>query len=156
MAAMTETQAIVQMIERQIADAHTEIARLTAARSALVGGESPAAKLPAPGRTVLKPAALRKPTVPRRRANSGRAAVVPAGKLEALLAATPDGLPTAKLAEQAGGKVPQVLTLLRDLERSGKVRRSGQRRGTRWHWITDEDRIRARASELEALARPAV
>jgi hypothetical protein len=41
-----------------------------------------------------------------------------------------------------------VLTLLRELETAGRIRRTGQRRGTRWHAITDEDRIRDRAAEL--------
>ncbi|MHB1833578.1 MAG: FaeA/PapI family transcriptional regulator [Solirubrobacteraceae bacterium] len=78
--------------------------------------------------------------------------MVPAGKLEVLLAAT-DGMSTAALAEQAGGRQSQVLELLRELERGGKVRRSGARRGTRWHWITDEERIQARVAELERLTR---
>ncbi|MFZ0975819.1 MAG: hypothetical protein WAN22_26585 [Solirubrobacteraceae bacterium] len=43
-----------------------------------------------------------------------------------------------------------MLRLLRDLETGGRIRRTGQRRGTRWHAITDEDRIRERAAELEA------
>jgi hypothetical protein len=42
-----------------------------------------------------------------------------------------------------------VLGVLRELEAAGRARRTGQRRGTRWHAVTDEDRIRARAAELE-------
>jgi hypothetical protein len=33
------------------------------------------------------------------------------------------------------------------------VRRSGQRRGTRWYLITDDDRIAARVAELERAKR---
>jgi hypothetical protein len=47
-----------------------------------------------------------------------------------------------------------VLVLLRELEAAGRVRRSGQRRGTRWHAITDEERIAERAAELAALSKP--
>jgi len=36
------------------------------------------------------------------------------------------------------------------LESAGRIGRTGQRRATRWHAITDEDRIRERAAELEA------
>jgi hypothetical protein len=41
-----------------------------------------------------------------------------------------------------------VLLLLRELEQARRVRRTGQRRATRWHAITDEDRIRERAAEV--------
>jgi hypothetical protein len=41
-----------------------------------------------------------------------------------------------------------VLALLRELEQAQRIRRTGQRRATRWHAITDEDRIRERAAEL--------
>ncbi len=56
---------------------------------------------------------------------------------------------TADLAVQTGGDRHQLLTLLRELEAAGQVRRSGERRSTRWHAITDEDRIAARVAELE-------
>ena len=63
------------------------------------------------------------------------------------------GLTTSALAERANGDRDQVLTLLRELEAAGKIRRTGQRRGTRWHAITDEDRIRERAAELAGRRR---
>jgi hypothetical protein len=158
MALMTGTDTILHSIERGLADARTEIARLTAARAALTAGETPAAARPEPApvkETEPTPAAVapkrRRAT---RRANSRGARVVPSSKLETLLAAT-DGLSTAALADRAGGDSAQVLPLLRDLERVGKIRRSGQRRGTRWHLITEDDRIRERAAELEALVRRA-
>jgi hypothetical protein len=78
--------------------------------------------------------------------------VVPAGKLETLLSAS-DGLSTTALAERANGGRDQVLTLLRELEAAGRIRRTGQRRATRWHVITDEDRIAARVAELERRRR---
>jgi tRNA(Ser,Leu) C12 N-acetylase TAN1 len=57
------------------------------------------------------------------------------------------------LAERTNGDRDQVLTLLRELEAAGRIRRSGQRRGTRWHAITDEDRIRERAAELASRSK---
>jgi hypothetical protein len=38
---------------------------------------------------------------------------------------------------------------LRELERAGEVRSAGERRGTRWTLVTDEDRIAQRVAELE-------
>lgn len=69
-----------------------------------------------------------------------------------LLAAT-DGLSTSALAKDTGGKTSQALTLLKELEHDGKIRRSGRRRATRWHWITDEQRVQTRATELKGLAK---
>jgi hypothetical protein len=43
-----------------------------------------------------------------------------------------------------------VLTLLREAEQAGTVKRAGERRGTRWHPNTDEHRIAERAAELAA------
>jgi len=64
-----------------------------------------------------------------------------------------DGLTTTALAKQAGTDRDQVLVLLRDLETARRVRRTGERRATRWYAITDEDRIRERAAELESRSR---
>jgi hypothetical protein len=50
----------------------------------------------------------------------------------------------------ANGARAQVLALLKEQETAGEVRRSGTRAATRWHVITDEDRIAARATELTA------
>ena len=78
-----------------------------------------------------------------------------ADRVESLLSEN-GGLTTSALAEQTGGNRDHVLRLLRELEAAGRVRRTGQRRGTRWQTITDEDRIRERAAELEATRkRPA-
>lgn len=80
--------------------------------------------------------------------------VVPAGKLEHLLGDT-GGLTTGALAEKANADRDQVLTLLRELETAGRIRRTGQRRATRWHVITDEERIQERAAELAARSKSA-
>jgi hypothetical protein len=86
----------------------------------------------------------------RRRRRAVRAAdVVPPGTLEQLLSET-GGLTTSALADRANGDRDQVLRLLRELEAAGRIRRTGQRRATRWHAITDDDRIRERAAELAA------
>jgi hypothetical protein len=66
-----------------------------------------------------------------------------------------DGVTTTALAGLANAERDQVLTLLRELEAAGRARRTGQRRGTRWHAITDEDRITARAAQLERQSKGA-
>jgi transposase len=68
-----------------------------------------------------------------------------------LLADVSSGLSASAIAERAGVGNSRVLALLRELEASGKVRRTGSRRSTAWLLITDEDRIAQRAAELERL-----
>ncbi len=80
------------------------------------------------------------------------AKVVTAESLDLLLVGT-GGLATSEIAKRANGGHDQVLRLLRELEASGRVRRTGNRRGTRWYVITDEDRIEQRAAELAARSK---
>ena len=148
---MRTTQAVVDTIDSRLRELNQEIETLTAARTALDGREDGATD--AIGHA---PPAVRKP---RRRSSGGTgrarrrttrtAEVVPAGRLESLLSEN-GGLTTSVLAERTNGNRDQVLTLLRELEAEGRIRRSGQRRSVRWHAITDEDRIRERAAELAA------
>jgi hypothetical protein len=133
---------IVTNIERRLADAQAEVAHLERARRALVNN-SERVPAPAPVRTARR--ARRKPAKPSYQ-------VVPAGKLTALLAGT-DGMRTAELARVTNGDPAQVLALLKEQERAGDVRRAGTRAATRWHVITDEDRIATRAAELNAQSR---
>jgi hypothetical protein len=129
---------IVTNIDRRLADLHAEGAHLERARSALVNGSQPA-PAPKPRSTASKPV-------------EAKYQVVPAGKLTALLART-GGLRTAELAKATNGNPAQVLTLLKEQELAGEVRRTGTRAATRWQVITDEDRIAARAAELTAQSR---
>lgn len=73
-------------------------------------------------------------------------------QLERLLADANSGLSAGAIANRAGASYNRVLALLRELERSGKVRRTGSRRSTLWLPITDEDRIAQRVAELESLS----
>ena len=136
---MTTTE-LAQTIQDRLDVLHREIALLEAARDQLQSNGSGSAEP-----TVSKPAAVRRTRRARRR-RSGE--VVSAVKLEGLLAEH-GGITSTALAELANGGRDQVLGVLRDLEAAGRARRTGQRRGTRWHAITDEDRIAARAAELE-------
>jgi hypothetical protein len=73
---------------------------------------------------------------------------VGSAQLQQLLRKT-DGLSTVAVAERANVGRDQALRLLKELEGRGEIRRTGQRRAVRWHAVTDEDRIRERAAELE-------
>jgi hypothetical protein len=134
---MTITDIVIN-IERRLTEAQAEVAHLEGARSALLNGSHPTS-------TPKRRASRRKPATPRHE-------VVPAGKLTALLAGT-EGMRTAELAKAANGARAQVLALLKEQEAGGEVRRTGTRAATRWHVITDEDRIAARAAELTAQSR---
>jgi hypothetical protein len=96
-------------------------------------------------------------TKPRRRVAATAArkrrkvAPVTAEQLEQLLAEVTAGLSAGAIAVRAGVRYSQVLARLRELEASGKVRRTGSRRSTLWRLITDEDRIAQRTAELERL-----
>ena len=135
----TTIEDLVQSIDGRTRELKGEIASLEDALEALSSNGSPA---PAP-----RPRAKQT-----RKRESRPAKAVPAETVERLLADS-DGLTTAALAKQANGDPAYVLRVLRELEATGRVRRTGERRGTRWHVITDEDRIQKRAAELASRSR---
>jgi hypothetical protein len=132
------TTDIVNNIDERLGELQGEIAKLESARIALLDGASPKAS---PQASPQPRRARRKPVKPIHE-------VVPAGKLKALLSGS-KGLTTRELASSTNGEQRQILSLLREMESDDQVRRSGQRRGTHWHLITDEDRISARVAELK-------
>lgn len=164
---------ILELIEGRLADLNREIAAHLEAREALVGSrakvrarsrrpshvtaESELAgstesreRAPAPRPSERAIASRRRRPNTKRQSRSKRAGIVPpAGKLESLLASA-DGLTTTALAELTNARPDHVRTLLRELEQAGTVRRTGQRRGTRWHLVSDDQWIAARAAELAA------
>ena len=142
---MTSTE-LAQTIQDRLDVLYREIALLEHARDELHSNGSGTAQAPPSKALTVRPR--------RRSGLRRRPEVVATGRLEALLAE--HGATTSTdLARLTRGRRDQVLTLLRDLEAAGRVRRTGQRRGTRWHVITDEDRINARAAELEKQSRRA-
>jgi hypothetical protein len=144
------TPEIVTSIDRRLSEAKIEIAQLEGARRALINGVAPTVKGVAPAVKPKPRQAPRKTT--RRKAGGPTSEVVPAGKLTALLDGSA-GMSTSELAKATNGRADQILSLLRELEQADQVRRSGQRRGTRWHLISDEDRVAARAAEIAAQSK---
>jgi hypothetical protein len=84
-----------------------------------------------------------------RRQMTARPSRADATELKRLLADADGGLSGSALAELAGVPAAKVRAQLRKLERAGEVRSAGERRGTRWTLVTDEDRIAQRVAELE-------
>jgi len=119
---MSHSTELRTKLVQAIQELESDLGRLRAALAALDGGSPSSPKPPT------------EPSAPRRRSrrrNHGTE-VVPAGKIESLLAAS-DGITTAELAGQTNGGHEQILSILKELEQAGKAHRSGTRRSTRWH-----------------------
>jgi hypothetical protein len=119
---MSHSSELRTKLVQGIQELESDLGRLRAALAALDGGSS------------SSKASSAEPGAPRRRSrrrNHG-SEIVPAGKIEALLAAS-DGITTAELARETNGGHEQILSLLKELEAAGKAHRSGTRRSTRWH-----------------------
>jgi len=136
---------LVRSIDGRIRELNDEIASLQDAREALTNRSAPA-RVPSLRRAVRAKRVIRRRPVLKRE-------VLLAGVLERMLADS-DGLTTAAIAEQGRADRDQVLSLLKELETAGRVRRTGERRATRWHAYTDEDWIQERAAELASRSRP--
>ena len=148
---MTATQAIRELIEGHLRTIDAEVVSLREALERLENSETqPRASRRQPRRVATAAQGNR-----RTRASRSRRSPAPAPADIAGLLASTEGLTTTAVAEQAGLDRTEALSLLKDLESKGEVRRSGQRRGVRWHAYTDEDRIRERAAELEKASRAA-
>ena len=174
---MKGTEHIVASIDDRLRQLNEEIRTLTAARSALDGRDAPSIRqrqrkptkragargaaepagkgVPGASSEISPPAAQesRVGAKPRRPRNRTTMDIAP-GRLELLLSEH-GAMTTSALAERAHGNREQILAVLRELEATGRVRRSGQRRSTRWHAITDEERIQQRAAELAARSKKA-
>jgi predicted Rossmann fold nucleotide-binding protein DprA/Smf involved in DNA uptake len=142
---MPSLEHLIQSIDGRIEQLNSEITSLEAARSALTAN----------GAAAVASSTIQTGPKPKRRRRRTTATKPLTGETAERLLANSDGLTTAALAERAGTDHDQVLSLLRELEQAERVRRTGQRRATRWHAITDEDRIRERAAELASRSRSA-
>jgi hypothetical protein len=167
------TQDLVTSIDERLAQARAEIASLEAALVAFATPPAPArqrrpahrqsaAATPtrATGtgrrtRSTSNTPAHSNPAPSRARpARPGRNADVDAARLQALLG-DHDGLTTTAIADHTGASRIRILAVLRRLETDGQIRRTGIRRSTRWHAITDEDRIAQRAAQLARQSKAA-
>lgn len=138
---------IATHIRNQIAELDAERETLTNALAALENG--------AGGRADPKPAARpRARTRDSVKAAAPAAAVVPLGKILQLLTRT-DGQTTSALAKTTGGDQSRILEMLKQAEADDKVTRTGQRRATRWHIVTDRPKAAGRVAESSGSPDPA-
>jgi predicted Rossmann fold nucleotide-binding protein DprA/Smf involved in DNA uptake len=141
---MTFIEQLHQSIANRLQELRSEISKIEDAYRALNNGAAkPQAKAQSNGNR--RPS---QPSQPAARKPRPASKVMRAEQLEQLLGESSDGLSTSVIAQRGGAVPAQVLALLRELEQAGRVRRTGERRGTRWHLVTDEDRIAQRAAEL--------
>jgi hypothetical protein len=78
---------------------------------------------------------------------------VPLGEVLQLLTRA-DGQTTSALAKTTGGDQGRILELLKKAEADDKVKRSGQRRATRWHLVTDRSKVADRVAESKVSPDP--
>jgi hypothetical protein len=159
---MPTTEQIVTLIDARLVAAGVEIGRLQAAQRALRADaprsvrrrqprpdSHPDAPQTAGERTRPAPSPAVAPGTDRpprrtRRARATTGALTPE-QVESLLSEGA-GSSAALLETRLGGERARILAMLRELEAGGRVRRSGQRRTTLWHVVTDEDRVAALAA----------
>jgi hypothetical protein len=161
---MSTLDQIRDSIEARLAELRTEMSALQSAQAVLNGrgasaamtgdGEAAGSTPAADGQSSTKSAGARRRPRTRRRTKPATEVLTAVG-LEAMLGDAPDGLSAVTIADRSGAGYNQVLGLLRELERAGRMRRTGTRRTTRWRLITDEERIAERAAELERRMRNA-
>jgi hypothetical protein len=147
---MSATEEIRQSIQERLGAIEAEVASLNDALKRLEADGDP----PQParnGRASAKSAAARRPPTERTRPRRPPTPVTAESVTEQLSQA--NGISAGELADRLGADRIRVLAQLKELEARGDVRRTGERRATRWYVITDEDRIRERAAELERRSR---
>jgi type II secretory pathway component PulF len=142
---MTFIEQLVQSLDARLEHIHGEIDALARAREELAAnGNAP---------TRVRSRQNRRRAATRRRATRPSKKPASIDSLRVLLEADV-GLSTAELARQSNAETAKVLPLLREMEAAGSVRRTGQRRGTRWHAVgSEEEWIAQRAAELAARSR---
>lgn len=112
----------------------------------LAASPSAAKRVEAKAGTVARAPRERKPTAIK------APQVLLAGKLAAMLQDADGSLSASVITKRGNARVGQVRALLRELESSGQVRRTGAGRAVRWRLVTDEERVAERAAELERLS----
>ena len=122
----------IQETIAQLTKTEAELERqLQAVRTARKALEGTGKSAPAP---THRRASRARTTAPRQ--NASRRTVSKAEALapdKVISLVTFDGVAASDIREQTGGTPDQLLKVLKSLEEQGAVRRSGQRRATRWH-----------------------
>lgn len=176
---MSNISSLVASIDERLAQLTSEIEALMRGRAALVGpatsrrpneptarpgrrrrrpsshddgGQQPVSATTMTGPRVARAAAKPKASEARQRRRPVTGMQLTREGLEQLLGAEEKNFSARTIAERMGAGYGATLSLLRDLESSGRVRREGSRQSTVWLLITDEERVATRAAELAQLA----
>jgi predicted Rossmann fold nucleotide-binding protein DprA/Smf involved in DNA uptake len=136
-----EITQVIEQLQAQLAETEADAQRL---RTAIAALEGTVESTPAPsrGRRTARSARSR-PT--RQRTSNGRTAKVALTPDVVVKLVTPEGVPARDIRAQVNASDNQVLKVLKDLESEGKVKRTGQRRATKWHLATANGRSAASA-----------
>jgi hypothetical protein len=138
---------VIEQLRTQLAETEADAQRLRTAIEALEGSVEtsatpPRARRSARGRTS------------RPRTSNGRTAGKVALTPDVVVnLVTPEGVPAREIRSKVNGSDNQVLKVLKDLESEGKVKRTGQRRATKWHRVTENGRSAARTAKPARRAR---
>ncbi len=125
-----EITQVIEQLKAQLAETEADAQRLRTAIEALAGTVESS---PAPSRARRSP----RGRATRQRASNGRTAKVALSPDVVVKLVTPEGVPAREIRSQVNGSDNQVLKVLKDLESEGKVKRTGQRRATKWHLATE-------------------
>ena len=124
-----EITQVIEQLKAQLAETEADAQRLRTAIEALAGTVDSS---PAPARSRRSPRAR----TTRQRTSNGRTAKAALTPDVVVKLVTPEGVPAREIRSQVNGSDNQVLKVLKDLESEGKIKRTGQRRATKWHLAT--------------------
>jgi predicted Rossmann fold nucleotide-binding protein DprA/Smf involved in DNA uptake len=141
-----EITQVIEQLKSQLAETEADAQRLRTAIEALAGTVE---STPAPAPSRRSPRAR----APRPRTSNGRTAKVALTPDVVVKLVTPEGVPARDIRSQVNGSDNQVLKVLKDLESEGKVKRTGQRRATKWHLATANGSSAATATKPARRAR---
>jgi hypothetical protein len=133
-----EITQVIEQLQVQLAETEADAQRL---RTAIAALEGTVESTPAPSRG--RRSARSRPA--RQRTSNGRTAKVALTPDVVVKLVTPEGVPARDIRAQVNASDNQVLKVLKDLESEGKVKRTGQRRATKWHLATANGRSAASA-----------
>jgi hypothetical protein len=143
-----EMTQVVDQLRAQLAETEANAQRLRTAIEALEGSgvqTSTDTRVRPRGRRAVRGRAARSGSSNGRTA--GKAALSPDAVIKVV---TVEGVPAREIRAQVSGSDNQVLKVLKDLESEGKIKRTGQRRATRWHRVTDNGQATGGATNRTA------
>ena len=136
-----EIKQVIEQLRAQLAETEADAQRLRTAIEALEGSVESA---PTPTRARRSP----RGRATRQRTSNGRTAGKVALTPDVVVnLVTPEGVPARDIRARVNGSDNQVLKVLKDLESEGKIKRTGQRRATKWHRVTENGSGAARTAK---------